>query len=136
VKVFSYFHILRRHQSYNSFDPTLLPKRVFGLSSRECSAVNMKVELHSAFYIILWITCGYAMIVFNKVVLTTWSFNYPFFLTFWHMLFATMLTQTLSRTTNLLPGVKEAKVNSRDYYGKFVPMSILFSLGVVCGNGE
>lgn len=77
---------------------------------------------------------GYSMIMFNKIVLTTLDFNFPFFLTFWHCLFATIFTQILSRTTNWLPGVKEAKVSTRDFYWKFVPMATMFSAGVVCGN--
>ena len=35
------------------------------------------------------------------------NFPFPMFITTWHMLFATVLTQILSRTTDMLPGVKE-----------------------------
>lgn len=46
-------------------------------------------------------------ILFNKAVLDQLKFPYPMFLTTWHMFFATIMTQVLSRTTNMLPGVKE-----------------------------
>jgi len=46
-------------------------------------------------------------ILFNKAVLDQLKFPYPMFLTTWHMLLATFLTQIMSRTTNMLPGVKE-----------------------------
>ncbi len=45
--------------------------------------------------------------MFNKAVLSSYDFPYPIFLTTWHMILSTVLTQVLSRTTNLLPGVKE-----------------------------
>lgn len=38
------------------------------------------------------------------------KFPYPMFLTTWHMVFATIMTQILSRTTNMLPGVREVSV--------------------------
>ena len=73
-------------------------------------------------------------VMFNKVVLTIWGFHYPFFLTLSHSLFGSILTQILSRTTNLLPGVKEGKISNSDYFKKIVPMSVLFVVGVVLGN--
>lgn len=35
------------------------------------------------------------------------NFPFPMFITTWHMFLATVFTQVLSRTTNMLPGVKE-----------------------------
>jgi hypothetical protein len=49
----------------------------------------------------------YVQILFNKAVLYSMKFPFPMFLTTWHMLFATVLTQVLSKTTDMLPGVKE-----------------------------
>lgn len=46
-------------------------------------------------------------ILFNKAVLSSMDFPFPMFLTAWHMLFATVLTQFLARTTDMLPGVQE-----------------------------
>jgi len=45
--------------------------------------------------------------MFNKAILVDCDFPYPMFLTTMHMTFATVMTQVLSRTTDLLPGVKE-----------------------------
>jgi len=86
------------------------------------------------FYVISWMSHGILMILFNKVLLTTWGFKFPFFLTMWHMLFASILTQILSRTTNLLPSVMEGRVSLIDYFRKFVPMSFLFAASLVLGN--
>ena len=46
-------------------------------------------------------------IMFNKAVLDQLKFPYPMFLTTWHMTLATILTQLLSKTTKMLPGVTE-----------------------------
>jgi hypothetical protein len=54
----------------------------------------------------------FVQILFNKAVLSTMEFPFPMFITTWHMLFATVLTQVLSRTTDMLPGVKEVSLNS------------------------
>mmetsp|Transcript_25108 Transcript_25108/g.36053 ORF Transcript_25108/g.36053 Transcript_25108/m.36053 type:complete len:373 (-) Transcript_25108:407-1525(-) len=91
-------------------------------------------QLPTIFYVISWMAHGISMILFNKVLLTTWGFKFPFFLTMWHMIFASILTQILSRTTNLLPSVKEGRVSQADYFRKFVPMSFLFAASLVLGN--
>lgn len=85
-------------------------------------------------YIAVWISLGYSMILFNKLILSTWDFPYPFFLICWHSIFATVLTQILSRTTNLLPGVKEGRVTVTDYLTRIMPMAICAGLSLVLGN--
>ena len=47
--------------------------------------------------------------MFNKAILVDCDFPFPMFLTTMHMTFATVMTQVLSRTTDLLPGVKEVQ---------------------------
>jgi EamA domain-containing membrane protein RarD len=50
------------------------------------------------------------------------------------MLLATILTQILSRTTDLLPGVREDKISLRNYMAKIVPISLTGALSLVLGN--
>ena len=64
-------------------------------------------------YICFWIFFSCAMILFNKSVLDTFHFPFPMFLTTWHMFLATILTQIMSRTTNMLPGVAEVLFTMR-----------------------
>ena len=52
--------------------------------------------------------------MFNKAVLDQLKFPYPMFLTTWHMTLATILTQLLSKTTKMLPGVTEVNNNSNN----------------------
>jgi hypothetical protein len=55
-----------------------------------------------------------AQIMFNKAVLDTMHFPFPMFLTSWHMFLATVMTQIMSRTTNMLPGVTEVRTSITD----------------------
>lgn len=90
--------------------------------------------MSSLFYISFWMVQGISMIFFNKLLLTTWGFKFPFFLTMWHMIFATVVTQVLSRTTTMLPAVKENRVSYNEYLRKFIPMSLLYAISLVLGN--
>jgi len=86
------------------------------------------------FYILIWITCSVSMILFNKAVLSAWEFPFPIFLTTWHMIVSTVLTQILSRSTDLLPAVKEGKITSSHIKNSFVPIALLFAVSLVCCN--
>ena len=90
--------------------------------------------MSSLFYISFWMVQGISMIFFNKLLLTTWGFKFPFFLTMWHMIFATVVTQVLSRTTTMLPAVKENRVSYNEHMRKFIPMSLLYAISLVLGN--
>lgn len=74
------------------------------------------------------------MILFNKAVLDQLKFPYPMFLTTWHMFLATILTQIMSRTTNMLPGVKEKKVDKDAIVKQILPVSIFFAVSLVLSN--
>ncbi len=78
------------------------------------------------------------------------DFPFPMFLTAWHMFFATVITQIMSRTTNMLPGVKEVtiffitldvywflaqgKVDSTVIKKQILPVALLFALSLVLSN--
>ena len=46
-------------------------------------------------------------------------------LTCWHLVFATIATQVLARTTNLLDGRKNVKMTGRNYMLAIVPIGLL-----------
>lgn len=62
------------------------------------------------------------------------KFPFPMFLTTWHMTLATVLTQILARTTNMLPAVNEKKVDSKAIYRQILPVSIFFAISLVLAN--
>ncbi|KAL6715265.1 hypothetical protein ACLMJK_007529 [Lecanora helva] len=91
-------------------------------------------KIHPAFYVITWITLSSSIILFNKWILDTAKFHYPITLTCWHLTFATMMTQLMSRTTKLLDGRKTVKMTGRVYLRAIVPIGAMFSLSLICGN--
>lgn len=94
----------------------------------------MSKEIPSFVYIVFWMSTSVAMILFNKAVLSKWGFPYPMFLTAWHCIFSTILTQILSRITLLLPSVNEGKVTFSIMYRKIMPVSIFFAISLVLSN--
>lgn len=74
------------------------------------------------------------MILFNKAMLAQFEFPFPMFLTTWHMLVATCLTQLLSKTTDMLPGVKESKIGPAELKTKILPVAFFFAVSLVLSN--
>ncbi|KAK4168966.1 triose-phosphate transporter family-domain-containing protein [Cladorrhinum sp. PSN259] len=90
--------------------------------------------LHPAFFIASWIFFSNVTILFNKWIIDTRQFRYPVILTCWHLVFATVATQVLARTTTLLDGRKKVKMNGRTYLRAIVPIGLLYSASLVCSN--
>lgn len=73
-------------------------------------------------------------VIFNKFLISNWNFHYPFFLTTWHCLLSSLLTQILARTTNLLPGLAQNKVTWSTYFKTVIPVAGFFGIGICLGN--
>ncbi|KAJ6004899.1 sugar phosphate/phosphate translocator [Penicillium herquei] len=93
-----------------------------------------KAALHPAVYVSVWITLSSSVILFNKYLLDYANFRYPIILTTWHLTFATIMTQILARTTTVLDGRKTVKMTGRVYLRAIVPIGLMFSLSLICGN--
>ncbi|KAF2115529.1 triose-phosphate transporter family-domain-containing protein [Lophiotrema nucula] len=93
-----------------------------------------EAAFHPAVYIATWITLSSSVIVFNKYILDTAKFHYPIFLTTWHLVFATFMTQFLARFTTILDSRKKVPMTGRVYLRAIVPIGIFFSLSLICGN--
>ncbi|OQE46152.1 hypothetical protein PENCOP_c001G01850 [Penicillium coprophilum] len=92
------------------------------------------ITFHPAVYVTTWITLSSTVILFNKYLLDYANFRFPIILTTWHLTFATIMTQILARTTNVLDGRKKVKMTGRVYLRAIVPIGIMFSLSLICGN--
>ncbi|CAI7574444.1 unnamed protein product [Penicillium bialowiezense] len=90
--------------------------------------------LHPAFYIALWIALSSSVILFNKWVLDPRKANFTLFLTTWHMVFATAMTQILARFTTILDSRHKVPMNPTTYSRAIMPIGIMFSLSLICGN--
>ncbi|KAJ5918834.1 sugar phosphate/phosphate translocator [Penicillium verhagenii] len=93
-----------------------------------------KSALHPAVYVSIWITLSSSVILFNKYLLDYANFRFPIVLTTWHLTFATIMTQILARTTTVLDGRKSVKMTGRVYLRAIVPIGLMFSLSLICGN--
>ncbi|RMZ92097.1 hypothetical protein DV736_g655, partial [Chaetothyriales sp. CBS 134916] len=93
-----------------------------------------KAALHPAVYVVTWISFSGGTILFNKWLLATLQFKFPITLTAWHMIFSTIMTQLLARTTTLLDGRKTVKMTGRVYLRAILPIGFFFSLSLICGN--
>ncbi|KAF2821662.1 TPT-domain-containing protein [Ophiobolus disseminans] len=91
-------------------------------------------SFHPAVYIATWITLSSSTIVFNKYILHTAKFEFPIFLTTWHLIFATVMTQFLARFTSILDSRKKVPMTGRVYLRAIVPIGLFFSLSLICGN--
>ena len=87
------------------------------------------------FYLIQWVAVSCVMILLNKAILSGWGFSYPCFLTMWHMIFGTVLTQILYRITPaMLPAVADGRMTGDIFTRKLLPIAICFSFSIVLGN--
>ncbi|KAJ5891027.1 sugar phosphate/phosphate translocator [Penicillium subrubescens] len=93
-----------------------------------------KAAFHPAVYVSVWITLSSSVILFNKHLLDYANFRFPIVLTTWHLTFATIMTQLLARCTTVLDGRKSVKMTGRVYLRAIVPIGLMFSLSLICGN--
>ncbi|WDK12461.1 triose-phosphate transporter [Colletotrichum graminicola] len=90
--------------------------------------------LHPAFFIASWIFFSNLTILFNKWLLDTAGFRPAVILTCWHLVFSTLATQILARTTSLLDDRHKVKMTGRVYLRAVVPIGLLYSGSLVCSN--
>ncbi|KAE8441564.1 hypothetical protein EG329_004683 [Mollisiaceae sp. DMI_Dod_QoI] len=96
--------------------------------------IVQKPALHPVFYVASWIFFSSVTILFNKYLLSTLEFHFPAILTCWHLLFSTIVTQIMARTTTLLDSRKDVKMTGRVYLRAIVPIGVLYSASLVCSN--
>jgi len=92
------------------------------------------VKIHSAVYVTAWIAASSGTILYNKWLLDTLGFSFPIILTTWHMLFATIATQVLARTTGMLDSRHKLNMNKDIYMKAIFPIGFFFSLSLIFGN--
>ncbi|SPJ72549.1 related to triose phosphate/3-phosphoglycerate/phosphate translocator [Fusarium torulosum] len=91
-------------------------------------------RVHASAYILTWIFFSNATIIFNKWLIDTAGFRYPIILTTWHLVFATVATQLLARTTSLLDSRHTLPLSRRLYVRTILPIGILYSASLVFSN--
>ncbi|KAH8599828.1 triose-phosphate transporter family-domain-containing protein [Bisporella sp. PMI_857] len=97
-------------------------------------AQRLPVTFHPAVYVVSWIVLSSITILFNKYILSNLEFSFPAILTCWHLLFATVATQVLAKTTTLLDGRKSVKMTGRVYLRAIVPLAYCTVPVSCCSN--
>ncbi|KAF2218203.1 triose-phosphate transporter family-domain-containing protein [Elsinoe ampelina] len=91
-------------------------------------------SIHPGVYIAAWIGLSSSVILFNKWILSSAGFRFPIVLTTWHLGFATLMTQIMARFTSTLDSRKKVPMTGRIYLRAIVPIGLMFSLSLICGN--
>ncbi|KAL7925532.1 triose-phosphate transporter family domain-containing protein [Trichoderma austrokoningii] len=92
--------------------------------------INIPIWAH----VINWMFFSNVTIIFNKWLLDTAGFKYPIILTCWHLVYATVATQILARTTTLLDSRRNFPVTGRLYLRTILPIGLLYSGSLICSN--
>ncbi|KAH7115393.1 triose-phosphate transporter family-domain-containing protein [Dactylonectria estremocensis] len=85
-------------------------------------------------YMVAWIMSSNFTILVNKWLIDTAGFGYPILLTYWHLVFASIVTQVLARTTSLLHRRHHLPINGRFFFRTILPIGLVSSGSLVCTN--
>ncbi|KAL7945622.1 triose-phosphate transporter family domain-containing protein [Trichoderma barbatum] len=109
---------------------------------------SVKAQIPIWAHIINWMFFSNVTIIFNKWLLDTAGFKYrkldshgllsgklkTILLTCWHLIYATIATQILARTTTLLDSRRNFPVTGRLYLRTILPIGLLYSGSLICSN--
>lgn len=98
------------------------------------SSTPAKPKLSAAMIIPVWMALSSAVILYNNYLYNTLGFPYPVFIVTWHLIFASIGTRVLQRTTHLLDGVKDVNVNKDVFLRSILPIGVLFSGSLIMSN--
>ncbi|KAK4082995.1 uncharacterized protein Triagg1_1885 [Trichoderma aggressivum f. europaeum] len=95
---------------------------------------SVKFQIPVWAHIINWMFFSNVTIIFNKWLIDTAGFKYPILLTCWHLIYATIATQILARTTTLLDSRRSFPISGRLYLRTILPIGLLYSGSLICSN--
>ncbi|KAL7790869.1 triose-phosphate transporter family domain-containing protein [Trichoderma ceciliae] len=95
---------------------------------------SFKIHVPIWAHIINWMFFSNITIIFNKWLIDTAGFKYPIILTCWHLVYATVATQILARTTTLLDSRRTLPITGRLYLRTILPIGLLYSGSLICSN--
>ncbi|KAG8754190.1 hypothetical protein FRC14_005307 [Serendipita sp. 396] len=104
---------------------------------KHVSSINLggtRIQLTSAVIIPFWIVLSSGVIIYNNYIFNNLNFRYPVFLVSWHLVFATIGTRILARTTRLLDATRDFKVSNDMYIRSILPIAVLFCGSLVLSN--
>lgn len=93
-----------------------------------------KLQPTAAIIIPIWIVLSSGVIIYNNYIYNTLNFKYPVFLVTWHLIFASLGTRFLARTTHLLDAAKETHISKDIYMNSILPIAVLFCGSLILSN--
>ncbi|KIJ36998.1 hypothetical protein M422DRAFT_34024 [Sphaerobolus stellatus SS14] len=103
-------------------------------TTHSARATSSSLAKNPAFIIPIWISLSASVIMYNNYIYNTLEFKYPVFLVTWHLVFASIGTRILRRTTNLLNGVDNVSMTKDLFMKRILPIGALFSGSLVLSN--
>ncbi|KAH6900626.1 triose-phosphate transporter family-domain-containing protein [Thelonectria olida] len=103
-------------------------------AEKSAMASPMRAKLQASLYIVNWMFFSTATIIFNKWLLDNAGFHYPIILTTWHLIFATVATQILARTTTILDSRHDVPLTGRLFLRTIIPLGFLLSASLILAN--
>ncbi|GAA5891115.1 hypothetical protein JCM6882_006427 [Rhodosporidiobolus microsporus] len=97
------------------------------------SAEGVK-KIPAPILITIWIALSSSVILQNAYILRSLRFNYPIFLTTWHLVYATVGTRVLRRFTPLLDDLQNVQMDWNRWFKNIVPIGALFSGSLIFNN--
>ncbi|KAL8286229.1 hypothetical protein RQP46_004717 [Phenoliferia psychrophenolica] len=105
-----------------------------GEGGRNATSVVEPKKMWPGYIIMVWIALSSSVILQNAYILRELNFNYPIFLTTFHLMYATAGTRVLLRTTHLLDGLKNVEMSWDRWLRNIVPIGALFSASLIFSN--
>ncbi|KAF5019653.1 hypothetical protein F66182_8334 [Fusarium sp. NRRL 66182] len=119
---------------FGDLEANTTPRGVDAALTEKPVSKTIGPRVHASVYIVTWIFFSNITILFNKWLIDTAGFRYPIILTTWHLVFATIATQLLARTTSLLDSRHVLPLSRRLYIRTILPIGILYSASLVFSN--
>lgn len=101
---------------------------------RNVTSVVEQKKMWPGYIIMIWITLSSSVILQNAWILRDLKFNYPIFLTTFHLVYATIGTRMLLRFTHLLDGLADVQMSWERWLTNIVPIGALFSASLILNN--
>ncbi|RDA89075.1 hypothetical protein CP532_2197 [Ophiocordyceps camponoti-leonardi (nom. inval.)] len=96
--------------------------------------LQQKTRRQAIFYMLAWIVCSNGTILFNKWIMDSAGFKFPISLTCGHLIFTSLATQLLARTTRRLDSRRRLPLTRRTYIRAIVPIGIFYSASLMLSN--
>ncbi|GAA5898622.1 hypothetical protein JCM5296_005943 [Sporobolomyces johnsonii] len=113
--------------------PTTVSNGTSGKVAGMASAEGVK-KIWPGYIIMVWIALSSSVILQNAWILRTLEFNYPIFLTTFHLVYATIGTRLLLRFTHLLDDLQNVQMSWDRWFKNIVPIGALFSGSLIFSN--